>query len=62
MLSCGPSFALEGNIPGCNIDVQALAIPVGLTNVEAAYDFINWIMIPDQNVDFVVVLVEIPFS
>jgi len=49
-----PSFAPEGNTPGCNIDVQALAIPVGSKNVEAAHDFINWIMTPDQNADFVV--------
>jgi len=49
-----PSFAPEGNTPGCNIDVQALAIPVGSKNVEAAHDFINWIMTPDQNADFVI--------
>jgi len=49
-----PSFAPEGNTPGCNIDVQALAIPVGSKNVEAAHDFINWIMTPDQNAEFVV--------
>jgi multiple sugar transport system substrate-binding protein len=49
-----PSFAPEGNTPGCNIDVQALAIPVGSKNVEAAHDFINWVMTPDQNADFVI--------
>jgi multiple sugar transport system substrate-binding protein len=48
-----PSFAPEGQTPGCNIDVQALAIPVGSKNVEAAYDFINWIMTPDRNAEFV---------
>ncbi len=48
-----PSFAPEGNTPGCNIDIQALAIPVGSKNVEAAYDFINWIMTPDRNAEFV---------
>ncbi len=49
-----PSFAPEGNTPGCNIDVQALGIPVGSKNVEAAKDFINWLMTPNQNADFVV--------
>ncbi len=39
-----PMFAPEGNTPGCNIDVQGLGIPVGATNVEAAYDYINWLM------------------
>jgi multiple sugar transport system substrate-binding protein len=49
-----PSFAPEGNTPGCNIDIQALAIPVGSKNVEAAHDLINWLMTPDQNADFVI--------
>jgi len=49
-----PSFAPEGKTPGCNIDVEALAIPVGSKNVEAAYDFINWVMTPDNNAEFVV--------
>jgi multiple sugar transport system substrate-binding protein len=49
-----PSFAPEGNVPGCNIDIQALAIPVNSKNVEAAHDFINWLMTPDRNAEFVV--------
>ena len=48
-----PSFAPEGNVPGCNIDIQAVAIPVNSKNVEAAQDFINWIMTPDRNAEFV---------
>lgn len=39
-----PMFAVEGVTPGCNIAVQGLIIPVGATNLEAAYDFINWLM------------------
>jgi len=39
-----PMFAPEGKTPGCNIDVQGVGIPVGAANVEAAYDFINWLM------------------
>ena len=39
-----PMFAPEGKTPGCNIDVQGVGIPVGATNMEAAYDFINWLM------------------
>jgi multiple sugar transport system substrate-binding protein len=39
-----PMFAPEGKTPGCNIDVQGLGIPVGAKNLEAAYDYINWLM------------------
>ncbi|MDX9851038.1 MAG: extracellular solute-binding protein [Anaerolineaceae bacterium] len=49
-----PCFAPEGNTPGCNIDVQAVAIPVGSKNVEAAHDFINWLMTPNENAEFAV--------
>jgi multiple sugar transport system substrate-binding protein len=42
-------FAPEGQTPGCGNDVNGLSIPVGAQNVEAAYDFINWLMTPDQN-------------
>ena len=43
------SFAPEGKKPGCGIDVAGFVIPVGAKNVEAAYDYINWIMSPEQN-------------
>ena len=39
-------------MPGCNIDVQGLVIPVGSKNVKSTHDFINWIMTPDQNAEF----------
>ncbi|MHB8134373.1 MAG: ABC transporter substrate-binding protein [Anaerolineaceae bacterium] len=39
-----PMFAPEGKTPGCNQDIQGFGIPTGATNVEAAYDYINWIM------------------
>jgi len=48
-----PMFAPEGQTPGCGNDIQGVAIPVGAQNVEAAHDFINWIMTPEQNPAFV---------
>ncbi len=39
-----PMFAPEGKTPGCNLDIQGVGIPTSAKNVEAAYDFINWIM------------------
>jgi multiple sugar transport system substrate-binding protein len=48
-----PMFAPEGKTPGCGNDVQGFAIPVGAENVEAAYDYINWVMTPEQNAAFV---------
>lgn len=39
-----PMFAPEGNIPGCNLDIQGYGIPVGAKNPEASHDYINWIM------------------
>ncbi|HID54650.1 MAG TPA: extracellular solute-binding protein [Anaerolineae bacterium] len=44
-----PFLAAAGNEPGCGIDVAGFAIPVGAKNVDAAYDYINWIMTPEQN-------------
>jgi multiple sugar transport system substrate-binding protein len=50
-----PFVASEGNKPGCGLSVQMLAIPTGAKNVEAAYDYVNWIMAnPEQNADWVV--------
>ncbi len=46
-------FAPEGQTPGCGNDVQGVGIPKNAENVQAAYDFINWIMEPEQNIPFV---------
>ncbi|MBN1267607.1 MAG: extracellular solute-binding protein [Anaerolineales bacterium] len=46
-------FAPEGQTPGCGNDVQGVGVPKGAENLDAAYDFINWIMEPAQNVPFV---------
>jgi multiple sugar transport system substrate-binding protein len=49
-----PFIAPEGKEPGCGLSVEGLAIPTGAKNVEAAYDYITWIMTnPEQNVDWV---------
>jgi multiple sugar transport system substrate-binding protein len=48
-----PMFAPEGRTPGCGNDIQGLSIPTGAKNVEAAYDFINWLMTSEQNPAFV---------
>ena len=44
-----PMFAPEGQTPGCGNDIMGFSIPVGAQNVEAAYDYINWEMTPEQN-------------
>ncbi len=50
-----PLFAPEGNIPGCNLNVQGFAIPTGAKNIEAAYDYINWIMGDmERHIEFVI--------
>ncbi|MAT41194.1 MAG: hypothetical protein CL609_02555 [Anaerolineaceae bacterium] len=50
-----PMFAPEGQTPGCNLDIQGFGIPTGAKNVEAAYDYINWIMSDlDRHVEFVI--------
>lgn len=48
-----PFIAAEGKTPGCDIAVAGFAVPVGAKNPQAAYDYINWIMTPEQNADFV---------
>lgn len=48
-----PFAAAEGHQPGCGIWVSAFIIPNGARNVEAAYDYINWIMSPEQNTAWV---------
>ena len=48
-----PFIAAEGRKPGCGVDVAGFVIPVGAKNVEGAHDYINWIMSPEQNADWV---------
>jgi multiple sugar transport system substrate-binding protein len=48
-----PMFAPEGQTPGCGNDANGYSIPVGATNVDAAHDWINWIMTPEQNPAYV---------
>jgi multiple sugar transport system substrate-binding protein len=48
-----PFVAPEGNTPGCGTEMAGFAIPVGAKNPEAAYDYINWIMSPEQNAEWV---------
>jgi ABC-type glycerol-3-phosphate transport system substrate-binding protein len=48
-----PYLAPEGQTPGCDVAVSGFAIPVGAKNPEAAYDYINWVLSPEQNADFV---------
>ena len=48
-----PMVAPEGKKPGCGADVSGFGIPVGAKNVEAAHDFINWLLTPEQNPAFV---------
>jgi multiple sugar transport system substrate-binding protein len=52
-LMLSPFLAAEGQTPGCNTDVAGFVIPVGAKNVEAAQDYISWIMEPEQNADWV---------
>ncbi|MCS7056326.1 MAG: extracellular solute-binding protein [Thermoflexales bacterium] len=48
-----PFFAPQGRKPGCGTGVSGFVIPTGAKNVEAAYDYINWIMSKEQNPDWV---------
>ncbi|MGC9397619.1 MAG: ABC transporter substrate-binding protein [Anaerolineae bacterium] len=48
-----PFISVEGEEPGCDTQVAGLAIPVGAENPEAAYDYINWIMEPERNAEWV---------
>ena len=48
-----PFFGVGDHAPGCGTGVSAYAIPTGAQNVEAAHDFINWIMSPAQNAAWV---------
>jgi len=48
-----PFPAAEGQLPGCDIAVAGFGIPTGAKNPDAAYDYINWLMTPEQNADWV---------
>lgn len=48
-----PMFAPSGKAPGCDNAVQGLAITANATNPEAAFDYINWLMDPHRNAEFV---------
>jgi multiple sugar transport system substrate-binding protein len=48
-----PFVAAEGEKPGCNTGVSSFVIPNGAKNVEAAHDYINWIMSEEQNAAWV---------
>ncbi len=49
-----PMFAPKGKTPGCNNTLVAFYVPVGAKNVEAAYDYINWILEnQDRYIEFV---------
>ncbi|MCB0074491.1 MAG: extracellular solute-binding protein [Caldilineaceae bacterium] len=48
-----PFIAAEGQTPGCGIEVAGFGIPAGAANPEAAQDYINWIMAPEQNGEWV---------
>ena len=45
--------APAGKTPGCNLAASGLIVPVGAKNLEGAREYINWIMTPDQNPQFV---------
>ena len=48
-----PFLSVEGQEPGCGVDVAGMAIPTGAPNIEGAYAYINWIMSPEQNAEWV---------
>jgi multiple sugar transport system substrate-binding protein len=48
-----PFLSAGGHPPGCGTGVSAFLIPNGAQNVEAAHGYINWIMSPEQNADWV---------
>ncbi|MCB0081628.1 MAG: extracellular solute-binding protein [Caldilineaceae bacterium] len=52
-IDISPLFAPAGMTPGCHLDVFGFVIPNGANNVEGAQAYINWIMEPEQGVDWV---------
>ncbi len=47
-------LSAEGYAPGCDTKSRGVSIPVGAKNIDAAYDYINWIMSPEQNADYAI--------
>lgn len=45
--------APAGKTPGCNLAASGLIIPTGAKNLDGAREFINWLMTPEQNPNFV---------
>lgn len=48
-----PMFAPAGKTPGCANATQGLALTATANNPEAAFDYINWLMDPHRNAEFV---------
>jgi multiple sugar transport system substrate-binding protein len=48
-----PFVSVEGQKPGCSVEIGGFVMPVGAKNPEAAYDYINWLMSPEQNAEWV---------
>jgi multiple sugar transport system substrate-binding protein len=48
-----PMVAPEGKKPGCDIGAPAFFMPVGAQNPEGAYAYLNWLLAPEQNPDYV---------
>jgi len=48
-----PMPAGPGGVRGCGASLAGLGIPTGAQNVEAAHDFINWLLTPEQNPAYV---------
>jgi multiple sugar transport system substrate-binding protein len=48
-----PFFGANGHKPGCGLSIEGLAIATGAKNVDAAHDYINWIMSPEHNAQWV---------
>lgn len=48
-----PFVAPAGQTPGCGVAVAGFGIPVGAQTPAAAQDYINWVMEPIQNADWV---------
>ncbi len=48
-----PMAAPEGKTSGCDIGTQGFFMPVGAQNPEGAFAYINWLLDPAQNPDYV---------
>lgn len=52
-MAISPLFAPAGKTPGCHLDVFGFVIPNGAKNVEGAKAYINWLIAPEQGVEWV---------